>query len=380
MQSPVAPPVDLEGFYRVGMKTNLFALTIVVGGLTLQAAAQTPPPPTTPAKQPTKQVENPADKQPLPSREAAFMTEATVIATGLKFAEGPLLVAATKDAGPMLLICDLGGNALMKVTQLAEAASPEKAQELLSPSGSAAGSTLDAKGRLLLARFNGSIARSTKPLAELAKDEAIVLEDLVSNATPLNAAEKSEPMKLGRCNDIVVTPWGDAYFTDFGGRANKDDKNAKASKGLFRLTSKDSTHAATCVDDAFKAANGIAYDAKTNTLYVADYGATLVYAYDLSPDSPVPSNRRVFADLSTMKHAGGGMVDGMKVDSSTGNLLTTGPGGIWCIKPNGKNAGTFVALLPVKAASNIAIGTGREIFITAGDQVLRAELNAAPAN
>jgi gluconolactonase len=98
-----------------------------------------------------------------------------------------------------------------------------------------------------------------------------------------------------------------------------------------------------------------------------------VIAYTLNKDAPVPTSRRVFADLSTMRHAGGGQVDGMKVDAATGNLLTTGPGGIWAIAPDG----TLLSLLPIRGASNIAIGEGRTIYITAGADVLTAELGVA---
>jgi sugar lactone lactonase YvrE len=329
---------------------------------------------------PAKENEKPAAASPkaeakpaIPSREAAFATEATVIATGLSFAEGPLLLAAGKDAAASparLLMCDLGGDALFSTTQLTTTQTPATVEKLLAPSGRAAGATLDNEGHLLLARFSGSIARSSKPLASLTKDEAITLEEVVASAEPMGGGA---PVKLGRCNDLIVTPWGDIFFTDFGGRANKDDPQAKVSKGLFRLTSVDGKQTAICVDDQYKAANGLAFDASRNTLYVADFGASLVIAYTLNKDAPVPTSRRVFADLSTMRHAGGGQVDGMKVDAATGNLLTTGPGGIWAIAPDG----TLLSLLPIRGASNIAIGEGRTIYITAGADVLTAELGVA---
>jgi gluconolactonase len=244
---------------------------------------------------------------------------------------------------------------------------------------------------LLLARFSGDIARSAQPVSATADAAAPEMSPLVasalqlavateasdqasdktsnktSNKTSDKPADASTAIKLGRCNDLVVLPWGDIAFTDFGSR----DK-AAPSKGLFLLRREAGAEArATCVDPEFKAANGLAFDAARGVLYVADYGAAQIIAYDLGDASRTPTNRRIFAGLADARrqHKLQGMVDGMKVDPATGNLLTTGPGGIWVLSPDGER----LALLPIEGASNLAID-GKVVYITAGTGVWRAEL------
>jgi sugar lactone lactonase YvrE len=135
-------------------------------------------------------------------------------------------------------MCDLGGDALFSTTQLTTTQTPATVEKLLAPSGRAAGATLDNEGHLLLARFSGSIARSSKPLASLTKDEAITLEEVVASAEPMGGGA---PVKLGRCNDLIVTPWGDIFFTDFGGRANKDELMASKPQSALMISTRPRT-------------------------------------------------------------------------------------------------------------------------------------------
>jgi sugar lactone lactonase YvrE len=341
-----------------------------------------------------KPIEERSEPAPLPGWESQFVAPATQLATGLRFAEGPLVLRDASGTHAALLVCDLGGSSLHTVAPLPPAEppldKPLPSIKWLDQSQAAAGAALDAQGHLLLARFAGDIARSDAPLDWSEGAAPPVMRPIVESAQPIATGEQaSESVKLGRCNDLVVLPWGDVLFTDFGSR----DK-AKPSKGLFvaKVTSEDAGDAlaasatgfvAQCIDSDYKAANGLAFDAVRGVLYVADYGAAQVIAYDLSDADRTPSNRRVFANFADVRqsHKLQGMVDGMKVDDATGNLLTTGPGGVWVLS----SAGQRLALLPLEGASNLAIGGGvtaegkvgvRDVFITAGTGVWRAQLKA----
>lgn len=360
---------------------TVLALSLLSLLSTAPALAQTAP-----LTSETGEVETPGPKPAppaLPSWESMFTGLPNQLATGLRFAEGPLVLRDADGQASALLICDLGAGALFRVSPMAIADQPHEAKKWLEASGAAAGAALDAEGHLLLARFSGDIARSVQPVSAAADAAAPELSPLVASALPHAAAteasdqasdqasdkpaDASTAIKLGRCNDLVVLPWGDIAFTDFGSR----DK-AAPSKGLFLLRREaGAEEQATCVDPEFKAANGLAFDAARGVLYVADYGAAQIIAYDLSDANRTPTNRRIFAGLADARrqHKLQGMVDGMKVDPATGNLLTTGPGGIWVLSPDGER----LALLPVEGASNLAID-GKVVYITAGTGVWRAEL------
>jgi sugar lactone lactonase YvrE len=55
-----------------------------------------------------------------------------------------------------------------------------------------------------------------------------------------------------------------------------------------------------------------------------------------------------------------------------GTILSTGPGAIYAISPDGK----ILGMLPIEGASNLAVGgaDGRTLLITAGGQVMAARL------
>lgn len=318
------------------MRTALAALALSAA-CTL-AVAQPPIP------SPTPKDTSPAAKLSDPLLVFASVTPTTVTES-LTFAEGPLWLDGR------LVVCDLAGDTVYSISPREDDPTTPETEawnapvEFRKPSSRAAGSAVDAEGRLLLAHFAGSVTRTEKDgtVTTIAKDVAV----------------NGEQRPLARCNDLAVHTDGTIFFTDFG-------KKGSESKGLFCIKP-DGTIAQ--LDAEFGAANGVAIAPDGKTLYVADYGRNQIIAMDVGAAGAV-SNRRVFVDLSADKSPG--RCDGLKVHP-LGRVFTTGPGGIWVIAADG----TPITRLEVEGgASNLCFGgpSGSTVLITAGSRVLSVEL------
>jgi gluconolactonase len=316
----------------------------------LAAAVAALPAPAQPASAPTKEDAKHAATPALADPLTVFATTTpTLVTDALTFAEGPLWHDGT------LFVCDLAGDTVFTISPREDdPATPDieawaAPSEFRKPSGRAAGSAVDAEGRLLLAAFTGTITRTEKDgaVTTIAKEATI----------------DGSPRPLARCNDLAVHPDGTIFFTDFG-------KQSSESKGLFCIRP-DGTVAA--LDADFGAANGVALSPDAATLYVNDYAKNLVIAYDCGADASV-TNRRVFADLNT--HKAGGRCDGLKAHAD-GRVFTTGPGGVWVFT---KDATPLTRLDLEGGASNLCFGgkEGRTMFITTGKRVLRVDLVTLP--
>ncbi len=329
------------------MKFTFFAVFTLALLADLAAARPTPSSQPAPQSQSTtveKDALPPAATLANPDTVFAATTP-TVVTDALKFAEGPLWHDGK------LFVCDLSGDAVYTISRRRHDVPTTDTQlwnapvEFRKPSGRAAGSAVDAQGRLLLAAFTGTVTRTEQ-------DGTV---STIAKETVVNGG--AQP--LARCNDLAVHPDGTIFFTDFG-------KKGSESKGLFCIRP-DGTVAA--LDADYAGANGVALSPDARTLYVNDYGKNLVIAYDCGAKGGV-SNRRVFADLSAVK--ADGRCDGLKVHP-LGRVFTTGPGGIWVIAADGKP----VTRLDIEGgASNLCFGgdDGRTVFITSGNQVLSVEL------
>lgn len=301
---------------------------------TTSALAQQTAPPATPAPSPA-----PA---PLDEKLADLVADMTIttVATGIKFAEGPLWY------GDALLVCDLAGDTIYRIVPGAEPVAIEKAEHFRDASGSAAGITLDAQGRIVCAQFDGKLTRSKdanpKPGAPF---EVLV--------------EKIGEAKLGRANDVVVHPDGSIFFTDFG------------NGNLVRLSA---AGEASIVAKGLSAPNGLTFSLDHSRLFVAEYGAQNIKVVDIASDGTVSEAK----DFASTKAEGRGTPDGMKTDEK-GNIYSTGPGGIWVFTPAGEKLGVIKA----PGTSNFCFGgpDGRTLFMTAGKSVksLKMKVAGAPA-
>jgi len=117
-------------------------------------------------------------------------------------------------------------------------------------------------------------------------------------------------------NDLWIRKDGGIYFTDplFARDYWERDKAMQMEGEYVYFLPKGATEPVR-VETELKKPNGIIGSPDGKILYVADYGGSKTYAYDIEPDGTL-SNKRLFCNLGS---------DGMTIDAA-GNLYLTGRG------------------------------------------------------
>ena len=116
--------------------------------------------------------------------------------------------------------------------------------------------------------------------------------------------------------------------------------------------------------------NGIGLSPDGRTLYVgiSDGKNPYVMAYAVHADGSIGKGRIFFDARARVQQGLQGGLDGLKVDAH-GNILTTGPGGILVLSPEGKHLGTIV---PGDLVANFAFGDdGSTLYMTVNHQLMR---------
>ena len=124
------------------------------------------------------------------------------------------------------------------------------------------------------------------------------------------------------------------------------------------------------VDD-FSLPNGIAISNDNKTLYVnsSDLEYPFITKFDITENSL--ENRAIFFDGSELVKTSEGWFDGLKVHSS-GNIFSTGPGGVLIITPEGKHLATIGT---TSNALNCAFDIDEKyLYITAFDYLARVKI------
>ena len=203
------------------------------------------------------------------------------LADGFKFTEGP-----AADAEGNVYFTDQPNDRILKWSV------DGLLSTFLEKAGRSNGLYFDAEGRLwACADENNELWR----IDVAAKTHAVVVKDVGGR-------------KLNGPNDVWVRPEGGAYFTDpfykrpYWTRGPEEQDK----RGVYHVSP---LGAVTRVDDACQQPNGVVGSPDGKTLYVADVGTKIVFAYDIRPDGTL-ARRRPFCKVRT---------DGMTVDSA-GNL------------------------------------------------------------
>ncbi len=287
-------------------------------------------------------------------------TPVEVIATGIKWAEGPLWVP---QGGGYLLFSDPPANIVRRWSRSKGTAT------FLSPSGApgadpaiyrepgANGLTLDHGGRLLIANSGGrSIDR-----VDLTNKRRTVLVD------------RYKGKRFNSPNDMHVARDGAIWFTDPPYGLKGEDASPEREQGINGVYRWREGGEAVLIDGSLSRPNGIALSPDERRLYVAvsDGADPRVMAYDLGRDG-MPTASRVLVSAKAAHDAGKpGLPDGMKV-ARDGTLVCSMPGGIAFLTPEGEPIGMIETNV---SAANAAFGEGgRALFVTASDRVLRVAL------
>jgi gluconolactonase len=186
-------------------------------------------------------------------------------------------------------------------------------------------------------------------------------------------ADKYDGKRFSSPNDLTFRKNGDIYFTDppYGlDKLNNSPLKEQPVNGVYRV---DSSGKVSLVVKDLTFPNGIALSPDDKILYVAvsDPKRTLIMAYDVQADGSV-ANGRMFFDAQTLVKPGlKGGCDGMKVDAS-GNVFSTGPGGVLVVSSAGKHLGT---ILTNQQTGNCCWGgaDGSELYICADMYLARVK-------
>ncbi|NIJ32671.1 SMP-30/gluconolactonase/LRE family protein [Sphingomonas oligoaromativorans] len=279
-----------------------------------------------------------------------------VIATGIKWAEGPVWVRQ----GGYLLFSDPPANIMRKWSRkggvsvfMEPSGLPNPDPKLVREAGSN-GMAMDHQGRLLIANSGGrSLDR-----VDLASAKRTVLVD------------RYKGKRFNSPNDMHVAKSGAIYFTDPPyGLLNGNESPIKELpfNGVYRWTEGGE---AVLVDDSLTWPNGIALSPDEKKLYVSvsDEKARRIMVYDLDAKG-MPTGSRVFLDASAMP--GPGNPDGMKV-AADGTLFCSSPGGMWLFTPEAEPLGVIEDGMPI---ANCAFGDdGSTLYMASSDRILRLPL------
>ncbi len=200
--------------------------------------------------------------------------ETNLIAEDLLFAEGPAYFNGS------LYFSDIQANIIYKWNET------EGLQVYKENSGGANGLYFDNEGNLIVCEGT---------------NKRIVSIDINQNVTIL--ADQFENKSFNEPNDLWVSPNGNIYFTDpvFSGTLSQNGEHVYCILASGNQIIK-------VADDLVKP-NGIIGNNDGTRLYIADYGASKIYQYEILSDGTL-TNKQLFTEVQA---------DGLTIDNS-GNI------------------------------------------------------------
>ena len=222
------------------------------------------------------------------------------VATGMRWAEGPVYFPGAPGEPGHVLVSDIPNNRIMKFD--------ERSGEFTvfrQPANYANGNTRDRQGRLVTCEHS-----VTRRITRTERDGKITV-----------LADSFEGKRLNAPNDIVVKSDDSLWFTDplFGLNGEWEGSRAKpeqATTNVYRLGA-DGRMTAMITD--LVNPNGLAFSPDEKKLYVVEWRGTpnrSIWAYDVAADGLSLSNKSKLIDAADQ-----GALDGFRVDRD---------GNLWC--------------------------------------------------
>jgi gluconolactonase len=288
--------------------------------------------------------------------------EAEVLASGLRWVEGPVWDAKTRS----LFFSDVIANVLYRWREGAGA------QPLLSPSGYAGktpfagrepgsnGLALDGEGRLILCEHGDRRVTRLEP-----------------DGTRTVLIDRYQNKRLNSPNDVFRAANGDLYVSDppFGlPQAYDDPAKELPFQGVYRLRAQgDGYGAPELLTDQVRAPNGLSLSPAGDALYVAnaDRANPVWLAFPVGADGELGAPRTFFDARAQVAAGLPGVPDGLEVDAA-GRIFAAAPGGVHVLLPDGTRLGT---LWTGVATGNVHVTPGA-LFIAANDTIYRVPLLA----
>jgi gluconolactonase len=271
------------------------------------------------------------------------------IAGGFIFTEGPVW-----NPEGFLLFSDMPGD-IRRRWSPAEGVTVARR-----PANKCNGMAYDSLGRLLVCEH------STSRLVR--ESEAGEVEVL---------AETYDGSQLNSPNDVVVAFDGDIYFTDptYGRTPDfgLEREPVLDFRGVYRLSPEGDM---TLLDTDFNQPNGLCLSPDESVIYVNDTERAVIVSYPRELDGSLGA-RSVFAAAVGNVDFDVGVVDGMKCDAE-GNVLVTGPNGIWIFDPDGNRLGV-IEVPEVSGNLNWGGPDWSTLYITASTSVYRVDTAVAGA-
>ena len=275
-----------------------------------------------------------------------------LLEVGFSWSEGPVWVASEN----CLLFSDIPRNAIFRWSER------DGARIWMQPSGytgvayygkepGSNGLTLDGEGRLLACEHG---------------DRRI--SRLEQGGGKVTLADSYQGKRLNSPNDLVLRAGGDLYFTDpaYGlPRRYEDTRRDLPFCGVYLL--RPDLREPELLVDSMRMPNGVALDPEERFLYVtqSDPQSPCVTRYPIRDDSTLGAGE-VVADFTDRVPEAPGLPDGIKVDDS-GNIFTTGPGGVWVLGDAGERLGRIRTGLRV---ANLCWGGDGSTLYLCSDQYL----------
>ena len=263
------------------------------------------------------------------------------------FTEGPVW----DEKNQRLLFSDIPANTIYSWSE------SDGLEIYRQPSGFANGLTYDSAENLIACEH---------------QTRAITLDKGDGNAVVL--ADKYDGKKLNSPNDVIVANDGSILFTDpiYGLRAGSGGpaKQELPFQGVYRFSPHDDQ--LTLLTDSFERPNGLAFSLDQKRVFIADTVRQHIRVFSINSDWELLGGE-IWAELVDNDFTG--RPDGMKLDKS-GNLFSTGAGGIWVFNPAAELIGRI--FLPDKT-SNLNWGDAdrKTLYITSSTKVYRIRMETS---